>query len=198
VGSVDRLTLVELIEAEKAKLSPEALELWNELGESHFFSNEADHFINEDFTIEEADTFQRHQSHQLDIMKRFERMPEDDQRSKNVLIELQLGLKRADDAESRGEPAQPYWDKCVIHAASIKDRDKWGPGRSRVEELLGRTVDQALARLRERSQLEAPQEATEAPETVEEAPERAEEPHSDAPGAQEGVQKPWWRRMFGS
>jgi hypothetical protein len=198
VGSVDRLTLVELIEAEKAKLSPEALELWNELGESHFFSNEADHFINEDFTIEEAITFQRHQSHQLDIMKRFERMPEDDQRTKNVLIQLRLGLKRADDAESRGEPAQPYWDKCVIHAASIKDRDKWGPGRSRVEELLGRTVDQALARLRERSQLEAPQEATEAPETVEEAPERAEEPHSDAPGAQEGVQKPWWRRMFGS
>jgi predicted ArsR family transcriptional regulator len=23
------------------------------------------------------------------------------------------------------------------------------------------------------------------------------EPHSDAPGAQEGVRRPWWRRMFG-
>jgi hypothetical protein len=23
-------------------------------------------------------------------------------------------------------------------------------------------------------------------------------PHSDAPGAQEGVQRPWWRRIFGS
>jgi hypothetical protein len=198
VGSVDRLTLVELIEAEKAKLSPEALELWNELGESHFFSNEADHFINEDFTIEEADTFQRHQSHQLDIMKRFERMPEDDQRSKNVLSELRLGLKRADDAESRGEPAQPYWDKCVIHAASMKDRDKWGPGRAQVEELLGRTVDQALARLRERSQLEAPQEAPEeASEAAEEQQGRGQ-PYSATVGAQEGARRPWWRRVFGS
>jgi hypothetical protein len=23
------------------------------------------------------------------------------------------------------------------------------------------------------------------------------QPHSDAPGAQEGAQRPWWRRMFG-
>jgi hypothetical protein len=38
--------------------------------------------------------------------------------------------------------------------------------------------------------------AIEAPETVEEAPEGAE-PHS-APGeTQEGVQRSWWRRMFG-
>ncbi len=45
-------------------------------------------------------------------------------------------------------------------------------------------------------QLEAPQEAREAPQTVEEAPEGAE-PHPDAPGAQEGVQRPWWRRVLG-
>jgi hypothetical protein len=38
--------------------------------------------------------------------------------------------------------------------------------------------------------------AIEAPETVEEAPEGAE-PHP-APGeTQEGVQRSWWRRMFG-
>jgi hypothetical protein len=45
--------------------------------------------------------------------------------------------------------------------------------------------------------IEAPQEATESPETVEEEPERAG-PHSDAPGGQESVQRPWWRRIFGS
>jgi hypothetical protein len=45
-------------------------------------------------------------------------------------------------------------------------------------------------------QLEAPQEARESPQTVEEAPERAE-PNSATGGAQEGVQRPWWRRMFG-
>ena len=43
--------------------------------------------------------------------------------------------------------------------------------------------------------IEAPQEASGAADTVEEEPERAE-PRPDAPGAQVGVQRPWWRRMF--
>jgi hypothetical protein len=41
-----------------------------------------------------------------------------------------------------------------------------------------------------------PQEPSEAPETVEEEPERAQ-PHSDRPVAQEGIQRPWWRRIIG-
>jgi hypothetical protein len=44
--------------------------------------------------------------------------------------------------------------------------------------------------------IEAPQEARESPETVEEQPERAE-PHPATVASQEGVQRPWWRRMFG-
>ena len=44
--------------------------------------------------------------------------------------------------------------------------------------------------------IEASQEVSEAAKTVEEQPERAE-PHPDAPGAQEGEQRPWWRRIFG-
>jgi hypothetical protein len=44
--------------------------------------------------------------------------------------------------------------------------------------------------------IEAPPDEPGSPETVEEKPERAE-PHPDAPGAQEGVQRPWWRRVFG-
>jgi hypothetical protein len=47
-------------------------------------------------------------------------------------------------------------------------------------------------------ELEAPSEA-ERPgeaESVGEEPESAE-PRSDAPGAQEGVRRPWWRRVFG-
>jgi excisionase family DNA binding protein len=43
----------------------------------------------------------------------------------------------------------------------------------------------------------APQEPSEAPQTVEEEPESAET-RSDAAGAQEGAQRPWWRRIFGS
>jgi hypothetical protein len=40
------------------------------------------------------------------------------------------------------------------------------------------------------------QEPPEAAETVEEEPEGAE-PRPTAGGAQEGAQRPWWRRMFG-
>ena len=45
-------------------------------------------------------------------------------------------------------------------------------------------------------QLEAPTETPEAYEAAEEQQGRGE-PHSDAPGTQEAVQRPWWRRMFG-
>jgi hypothetical protein len=44
-------------------------------------------------------------------------------------------------------------------------------------------------------QLEAPQGTSEDAETVEEAPERAE-PRPAAGEAQEGVQRPWWKRVF--
>ena len=186
--------LVELIEAEKAKLSPEALKLWKELEESHYFSNEAERMLNEDFSGEEADAFLRHGDHQIDILKRLERMPEEDRRTKNVLTGLWMGLKRADEAESRGEPAQPYRDECVINASIVKDRDERGPGGAmRGEEFTDRTVNQALARLRERSQPGASQDA---PETVAEAPEGSED-RSATQGAQEDARRPWWRRMLG-
>jgi chromosome segregation ATPase len=45
-------------------------------------------------------------------------------------------------------------------------------------------------------ELEAASEERESSETVEAASDSAE-PRSDAPGAQEGAQRPWWRRMFG-
>ena len=44
--------------------------------------------------------------------------------------------------------------------------------------------------------LEASQESSELAETVEEEPERAD-PRPDTSEAQEGVQRPWWRRWFG-
>ena len=43
--------------------------------------------------------------------------------------------------------------------------------------------------------IEAPSEARASPETAGEEPERAE-PHSTTGGDQEGVQRPWWRRVF--
>jgi excisionase family DNA binding protein len=43
--------------------------------------------------------------------------------------------------------------------------------------------------------IEAPQEVSESSETVEEQQGRGG-PRPDAPGAQEGSQRPWWRRIF--
>ena|SRR5215210_365823 len=43
--------------------------------------------------------------------------------------------------------------------------------------------------------IEAPSETPESPETVDEQQGRGE-PHSATGGAQEGVHRPWWRRMF--
>jgi hypothetical protein len=45
-------------------------------------------------------------------------------------------------------------------------------------------------------QLEAPSEARESPETAEEKQGR-DAPHSATAGAQEGLQRPWWRRIIG-
>jgi hypothetical protein len=42
----------------------------------------------------------------------------------------------------------------------------------------------------------APSEPRESPQTVEEEPERAE-PQSSTEGRQEGVHRPWWRRVLG-
>jgi hypothetical protein len=47
-------------------------------------------------------------------------------------------------------------------------------------------------------QLEAPSDERDAPETAEEQQGRGHQPRPEAPGAQEGVRRPWWRRVFGS
>jgi hypothetical protein len=56
-------------------------------------------------------------------------------------------------------------------------------------------MQQAMT-MRQLSAPEPSQETTEAAETVEEEPERAE-PRPATGGAQEGAQRPWWRRWFG-
>ena len=55
-------------------------------------------------------------------------------------------------------------------------------------------AERERAKLRE--ELYALSEDPVASETVEEEPERAE-PHSATGGAEEGVRRPWWRRVFG-
>jgi hypothetical protein len=60
-----------------------------------------------------------------------------------------------------------------------------------------RRHDTIVAQLTSRiPSIEAPPDEREASETAEEEPKRVT-PHPDAPGTQEGAQRPWWRRWFG-
>ena len=133
MGSVDRLTLVELIEAQKARLSPLALELWEELDASLYLS---------------PDDETRFKPHEYALMRRMTKLSGADQRVLSVLRALRAGMYQSDYLEQRGDPAGPHRNKCVIDAAGIKDREAriWGED---VQSNYSRTVDQALARLNE-------------------------------------------------
>ena len=132
---MDRPTLVELIEVEKAKLSPETLRLWEELDASLYNSAE-----------DEPAFIKRREA---EIMERMDRLPEAERHTVEVLSELQAGLYESDSSERRGDPSQWHRDQCVIRAALVKDRDERGRGFPLPpNEDLGRSVDRALARLR--------------------------------------------------
>ena len=138
---MDRPTLVELIEAEKAKLSPEALRLWEEFDASFYTRPE-----------EESAFLKRREA---EIIDRMDRLPQADRHSVEVLSELRAGLYESDLSERRGDPSQWHRDKCVIYAALIKAPDERGEGdplpplAPKPKEVLNQTVAQALARLRE-------------------------------------------------
>jgi hypothetical protein len=133
---MDRPTLVELIEEEKAKLSPEALKLWEELDASLYTNPE----------VEPAFIKRR----EAEIIDGMDRLPEADRRIVEVLSELRAGLYESDLSERRGDPSQLHRDKSVIHASLIKDRDEGGRGNPQTpNEGLGLSVEQALVRLRD-------------------------------------------------
>jgi hypothetical protein len=68
-------------------------------------------------------------------------------------------------------------------------REELGAERARREQ-----AEERVASLE--AELEAFREARESPEPIEEEPERAE-PRPGTSAAQESVQRPWWRRVFG-
>src|SRR5215204_6685026 len=94
---------------------------------------------------------------------------------------------------------RPRLSRGDRYTRSLEDQVEYLRGQldRRDEEL--REHRRLLAGLIERvPELEAPvySEARESPNTVQEQPEGGE-PRPDAPGAQEGVLRPWWRRVFG-
>jgi hypothetical protein len=103
VGSVDRPTLVELIEAQKAKLSPEALGLWEELDSSLYMSPEEGTFL---------------KRHEVYLIDRMDRLPEKDRHIQDVLTERRAGLYESDLSERRGAPGR------AVAAAQGQVRDR--------------------------------------------------------------------------
>jgi ABC-type Na+ efflux pump permease subunit len=109
------------------------------------------------------------------------------------------GTSQANQTTNSGEPN----DQSEL-IASLQDQVSYlreqldAEREARTEER--RRHDTVMAQLTSKlPAIEAPQEASEAPETAETVEEESEgaEPRSVAPGAQEGVSRPWWRRVFG-
>jgi hypothetical protein len=126
--TVDKLTLVELIERETTKLSPRGRELWERL-ELHVES--APNEVSTPPAQEEAVVYQMAE------------LPGPEQGILARLMDLLGGLRNSDRAEKRGDPGEPHRNMAVIVAAGIKDRSE---GRQIDPDM---TPERAVARLRE-------------------------------------------------
>ena len=89
-------------------------------------------------------------------------------------------------AASRDRPADESELVAVLREQLAAERQAHAEAR--------RLLMAALERIP--PQLEAPQEARESPQTAEGEPERTE-PRPATGEAQEGAQRPWWRRLIG-
>ena len=82
----------------------------------------------------------------------------------------------------------------VYYLRSILNEER--EARRRADMIIAQLTQANAALAAKVPELEAPAEAPGAPESAAEEPERAE-PRSTTPDPQEGVLRPWWRRMFG-
>src|SRR5215212_2377586 len=112
---------------------------------------------------------------------------------------IYVRIHTPEDADSRG-PSETSQGPSAAQAQRIEDlREQVAYLREQLEEANERDREnrRIIAALTSRiPAIEASQESSELAETVEEEPERAD-PRPDTSEAQEGVQRPWWRRWFG-
>jgi hypothetical protein len=115
--------------------------------------------------------------------------------SGTVYVLLPAGMPR--DATDTQDDMPPSDSEALT--SELRDRLRYVEAQLEAERQAHSEARRIIAGLVERiPAIEAPQEASEASETVEEESERAaEQPHSATGGAQEGTQRPWWRRVFG-
>ena len=128
---MDRLELVELIEAQKSKLSPQARDLWDEFDALVYPPDD-----------DRKKLFARQE---YDVIHRIGELPRSDKRVLGPLRELRIGLYESDQAESRGELGEPHRVDRVLRAARFKDGDVGREIDWHVP--LEQALEQAVARL---------------------------------------------------
>ncbi len=126
---MDRIRLIEVIEGQTARLSAEGRGLWEEL-----------EFLRE--TIPDPEEPSR-MAREYDIMERIFELPVPEQFLTGRLAELVAALRRAEEAERRGESGDNQRARGVINAAMLKDREEGRPIDAHM------TLGRAMARLEE-------------------------------------------------
>ncbi len=126
---MDRIRLIEVIEGQTARLSAEGRGLWEEL-----------EFLRESIPDPEEPS---RMAREYDIMERIFKLPVPEQFLTGRLAELVAALRRAEEAERRGESGDNQRARGVINAAMLKDREKGRPIDAHM------TLGRAMARLEE-------------------------------------------------
>ena len=124
---MDRIRLIELMEGEAARLSPEGRELWEEW----------------EFLMESAPELESRMVREYEITERIFDLPVPEQVAISRLAELLAGLRKSDEAEGRGGSGESHRARGVIQAAWLKDQEE---GRTIDPDM---TLDQAVTRLKE-------------------------------------------------
>jgi hypothetical protein len=118
--------------------------------------------------------------------------------SGTVYVLLAADMSRDAERDTNDTPGGiPPSDSDVL-TSELRDRLRYVEGQLEAERQAHAEARRIIAGLVERiPAIEAPAETPEATETVEQHQGRGEEPHSATGEAQESVQRPWWRRVFG-
>jgi hypothetical protein len=124
---VDRIRLIELIEAQTARLSEEGRRLWEEL-----------EFLRESMPDPEEPG---RMAREYELMERIFELPVPQQLMTSRLAELVGGLRAAEEAERGGESGDGHRARGVINAAMLKDREEGQPVEAHM------TLRRAIARL---------------------------------------------------
>ena len=115
-----------------------------------------------------------------------------------VYVLLSADMSRDAERDTGDTPTGMPDDEPDALTSELRDRLRYVEGQLEAERQAHAEARRIIAGLVERiPAIEAPQEVSEAPQTAQDSSEGAA-PRPDTPGAQEGAQRPWWRRLLGS